>query len=577
MQNRRSFLKFMGSAAVVAPLSAAERPNVLVILTDDQGYGDFSCHGNPVLKTPNMDKLHGESVRLTDFHVAPMCTPTRGQLMSGVDALRNKATSVTAGRAVLRRDLPTMAGIFHANGYQTGLFGKWHLGDNYPYRPNDRGFDEAVYHLGFGMSSAPEFDNDYFNGRYHHNGVPRRFEGYCTDFWFSQAVNWMGEQKSANRPFFCYIPTNTPHGPAWVDDKYSKPYDQPGIPAKFFGMIANLDENLGKLDEFLRRTGLRENTIVIFMTDNGATAGFNLYNAGMRGRKTMLYEGGHRVPCFVRWPGGKLREPGDVDTPAQIQDVLPTLIGLCGLKNSARFDGISLEPVLTGKGSLPDRMLVVQYGQIPKKYESAVIHGKYRLVNGNELYDIRTDPGQKTDIAARQPAEAAAMRSYYDKWWASVEPGLKEFCPISIGSPKENPTLLSSSDWEEIYADNPGHVSTAAGGPRGGPWNVKVETAGHYEIALYRWHPNLKLPLNASRAVQKMTAGELPAGKGLPIAGARLAIEGQELKAAAPAGRTSAVFRLQLKTTPSTHLHGWFVDAEGRDLCGSFYAVVRRV
>lgn len=578
MNNRRSFLKWMGAAAAVPPVAAAaERPNVLIILTDDQGYGDFSCHGNPVLKTPNMDRLHGESVRFTDFHVAPMCTPTRGQLMSGIDALRNKATSVTAGRAVLRRDLPTMANIFGSNAYKTGIFGKWHLGDNYPYRPNDRGFQEAKYFKGFGMSSAPEFDNDYFNGRYLHNGVAKRFEGYCTDFWFSEAMNWMGERKTKNEPFLCYIPTNTPHGPQWVADKYSKPYEKPGIPAKFFGMIANLDENLGKLEDFLKRTGLRENTIVVFMTDNGATGGFNVHNAGMRGRKTMIYEGGHRVPCFVRWPAGKLRPAGDVDTPAQNQDILPTLIDLCALKNTAKFDGRSLAPMLKGNGTMADRMMVVQYGQIPKKYESTVIWNKWRLVNGTELYDLRTDPGQKQDVAAKHPDVAAKMHAHYNKWWATVEPGLKEFCPISIGSNAENPALLSSSDWEEIYADNPGHVSDAAGGPRGGPWNVLVETGGAYEIDLYRWHPNLNLPLNASRQPQKMTAGQLPAGKGLPIAGARLAVAGQELKADAPAGKTSARFRVSLKAGTRSHLHGWFVDAAGKDLCGAFYAVVRRV
>jgi arylsulfatase A-like enzyme len=577
MNNRRSFLKLMSAAAAVSPVTAAERPNVLVIMTDDQGYGDFSCHGNPVLKTPNMDRLHAESVRFTDFHVAPMCTPTRGQLLSGVDALRNKATSVTAGRAVLRRELPTMANIFADNGYKTGIFGKWHLGDNYPYRPHDRGFQEAKYHLGFGMSSSPEFDNDYFNGRYQHNGVAKRFDGYCTDFWFSEAMSWMGERKSKNEPFLCYIPTNTPHGPQWVDDKYSKPYEKPGVPAKFFGMIANIDENMGKLEAFLNRTGLRENTIVIFMTDNGATAGFNLYNAGMRGRKTMIHEGGHRVPCFVRWPAGKLRPVGDVDTPAQNQDVLPTLVDLCALKTTAKFDGRSLAPVLKGTGTVPERMMVVQYGQIPKQYESTVIWGKWRLVNGTELYDIKSDPGQKTDIAAKNTEVTAKMKRHYDSWWDTVEPGLKEFCAISIGSKFENPTVLSSSDWEEIYADNPRHVSDAAGGPRGGPWNVMVETTGTYEVSLFRWHPNLKLPLNASREPQKMTAGELPAGKGLPIVGARLAVAGQELKAEAPAGNASARFRVNLKAGTRGHLHGWFVDAGGQELCGAFYAVIRRL
>jgi arylsulfatase A-like enzyme len=577
MNNRRSFLKVMGAAAAVPAASAADRPNLLIVMTDDQGYGDLSCHGNPVLKTPHLDRLHAESVRFTDFHVAPMCTPTRGQLMSGLDALRNKATSVTAGRAVLRRDVPTMANVFASNGYKTGIFGKWHLGDNYPYRPHDRGFHEAKYHLGFGLSSAPEFDNDYFNGRYRHNGVVKSFEGYCTDFWFNEAMNWMGERKSKNEPFLCYLPTNTPHGPQWVAEKYWKPYDKPGVPAKFFGMIANLDENMGRLEEFLKRTGLRDNTVVIFMTDNGATAGFNLYNAGMRARKTMIYEGGHRVPCFVRWPAGKLRAAGDVDTPAQNQDILPTLIDLCALKNSAKLDGRSLAPLLKGTGAIGDRMMVVQYGQIPKKYESTVIWKKWRLVNGTELYDIAGDPGQKQDVAAQHPQVASRMRAHYDAWWDSVEPGLKEFCPIGIGSKAENPTVLSSSDWEEVYADNPGHVSTAAGGPRGGPWNVQVEATGDYEVALFRWHPNLKLPLSAAREPQKMTAGELPPGEGLPIAGARLAVAGRELKADAPPGAASATFRVSLKSGTRGHLHGWFVDSSGQDLCGAFYAVVRRV
>jgi hypothetical protein len=169
------------------------------------------------------------------------------------------------------------------------------------------------------------------------------------------------------------------------------------------------------------------------------------------------------------------------------------------------------------------------------------------------------------------------MREHYDKWWASVEPGLKEFCPISIGSNHENPTVLSSSDWEEIYADNPGHVSSGAGGPRGGPWNVQVETTGSYEIALYRWHPHLNLALNAARAPEKKTAGELPAGKSFPIAGARLSIAGQTLSADAPGGNASAMFRVKLKSGTRTHLHGWFTDGAGKDLCGAFYAVARRV
>jgi arylsulfatase len=578
--HRRSFLASVGAAPLVSrSAQPAVRPNVLVILTDDQGYGDFSCHGNPVLKTPNMDRLHSQSVRFTDFHSAPMCTPTRGQLMSGVDALRNRATSVTAGRAVLRRDLPTMADVFTAAGYATGIFGKWHLGDNYPYRPMERGFQRALYHKGWGLSSAPEFDNDYFNGRYFDQGVTRRFEGYCTDFWFREAMSWMRERQAKRQPFFCYLPTNTPHGPAWVAEKYSAPYHRPGLPADFFGMVANLDENLGKLDAFLRETSLYDNTVVIFMTDNGATAGHTVYNAGMRARKTQIYDGGHRVPCFVRWPAGGLRAPADISTPAQMQDVLPTLLDLCGLPapKSARFDGRSLAGLLRGtEKQLPDRMLVVQYGQIPKQWDACVIWGKWRLVYGKELYDIQADPGQQTDVASQQAGVVGKMRAHYERWWAGVEKGVSEFLPISIGAPQENPMELTSSDWQDIYCDNVNHVSNAAGGPRGGPWAVYVERDGEYEVALSRWPPWQKLPLTAGREVQKMTAGALPAGKALPIAGARLTVAGQELAVKTAPEDRAALLRVKLKGGVKTNLHGWFHDAAGNDLCGAFYATVKR-
>ncbi|MBI4873567.1 MAG: arylsulfatase [Acidobacteria bacterium] len=575
--NRR---EFMGAAAMAPLASFQGRPNVIVLLTDDQGYGDLSCHGNPVLKSPELDKLHGESIRFTDFHVAPMCTPTRGQLLSGQDALHNGATSVTAGRALLRRGLPTMADVFSAGGYSTGLFGKWHVGDCYPYRPMERGFQEANYFHGFGMSSVPEFDNDYFNGRYRHNGISQRFSGYCTDFWFGQAIEWMRARQSRREPFFCYLPTNIPHGPTWVDEKYAAPYRKPGLPAAFFGMIANLDENVGKLEAFLRTSGLRENTLLIYMTDNGGTGGVPVFNAGMRGRKTQLWEGGHRVPCFVRWPAGRLRKPGGICVPAQIQDLLPTLIDLCGLKrpDRAQFDGTSLAGLLKGSADkLADRMMVVQYGQILKKWESCVIWNQWRLVNGTELHDIHADPGQKNDVAAGNAGVVKKMRDHYEQWWDRVEPGLREFAPISIGAAQANPVTLTSSDWEEVYCDNMNNLLSGAGGPQGGPWSVFVERDGEYEIALRRWPVEGDLPLNAPCPAKKLTVAALPAGKAFPIAGARLKIAGQDLTASAATGEKATLFRVRLKGGVKTHLHGWFQDAAGADLCGAYYAYVRRL
>jgi arylsulfatase len=513
-----------------------------------------------------------------------MCTPTRGQLLTGIDACRNRATSVTAGRAVLRRDLPTIANVFADNGYATGLFGKWHLGDNYPYRPMDRGFHEAIYHLGYGISSAPEFDNDYFNGRYRHNGAVKTFPGYCTDFWCSQAIGWMREQQKNKQPFLCYLPTNAPHGPAWVADRYKAPYDKPGLPAAFFGMIANLDENLGKMEEFLRQTGLRDDTIVVFMTDNGGTAGVKVFNAGMRANKTQLYDGGHRVPCFVRWPAGGLRTAADIDVQAQMQDILPTLIDLCGLRKpeSAAFDGTSLAGLLRpAQKPIADRMLVVQYGQIPEKWDSCVIWNRWRLVYGKQLYDIEADPGQKEDLADRHTDVVGKMKAQYEKWWADVEPGLKEFLPISIGSEHENPTILSSSDWESVYCDNMQTVLSGSngrlGGPRGGPWNVLIERDGEYEITLSRYPADRNIPLNAALPPKKLTAGELPAGVAVPIAAARLAVAGVEQGKETAPSDTSAIFRISLKAGTKTRLHGWFQDREGRDLVGAYYAVVRRL
>lgn len=548
---------------------AAEKPNVIILLTDDQGYGDLSCHGNPVLKTPNLDRLHAEAVRFTDFHVTPKCTPTRGQLLTGLDALRNGATSVTAGRAVLRRGIPTMPEMFAASGYRTGLFGKWHLGDNYPYRPMDRGFHESCYFLGWGLSSsAPEFANTYSDGTYLHNGVRKKFTGYCTDLWFERAMVWMKERKANGEPFFCYLPTNIPHGPMQVPDKYADLYRKPGLPAAFFGMIANLDENVGRLEAFLRETELRDNTIVIYMTDNGGTAGVKLFNAGMRGMKSSPYEGGHRVPCFVRWPAGKLGVPRDIATPVSNTDILPTLIELCALQKPAasRFDGVSLAGLLTGDGRLVDRMLIVQQDENPKPFvPAAVIWNQWRLVNGTELYEIKADPGQKTDVAAQHADVMAKMRAHYERWWSEVEPGLREYQPISIGSDKENPTQLTCSDWIEVYCDNAGHIRKGVGGPQGSLWVVFVEQDGDYEITLRRWPAELDLPLTAAEQ-----------GKAFPIARAKLTIAGQEVSTAAAPDAKSVTLRVKLKGGVKTELRAWFQDADGKDLCGAYYATVSK-
>jgi len=549
--------------------AADERPNVIILLTDDQGYGDFSFHGNPVLKTPMLDRFAGESVRLTDFHVAPMCTPTRGELLSGLDAVRNGATSVTAGRSFLRPGVRTAAEFFSAAGYRTGIFGKWHLGDNYPHRPMDRGFQEAVYHRGWGFTSAPEMTNTLFNGRYVHNGLDKKFPGYCTDFWFDQAMEWMKRCRDERVPFFCYLPTNAPHAPHVVDEKYSEAYKGRG-PAAFFGMIANIDENLGRLETFLRDNNLRENTIVVVLTDNGGTAGVSLFNAGMRGGKTTYYEGGHRVPCFMRWPAGGFIPPGNVDALTQVQDLLPTLLDLAKIAppSDYSFDGRSLSGLLRGtEKKSPERTLIVQYGQQLPKFEAAVLTTEWRLVKGTELFHRPTDPGQKTDVAAQHPEVVSKLRAAYEDWWAVVGPKTTEFVTTSLGAAAQPVVDLTSSDWEGIYSDNSKHVRQAVGGPQGGHWNVFVERDGNYEVQLRRWPHDMTIPLSAA---------DLPESKAVPIAGAKLRVADQNLSAKTGAEDQAAVFRLRLPRG-RTQLQGWFQDAEGRDLCGSFFARVTRL
>jgi len=553
------------------------KPNVIIVLSDDQGYGDFSCHGNPVLKTPNLDKLHGQSIRLTDFHVAPMCTPTRGQLMTGMDALHNGASSVCAGRSFIRRGIPLLPELFAAGGYRTAMFGKWHLGDSYPNLPHQRGFQEAVYHLGWGITSMADlWQNDYFDGRFRHNGVLKQYKGYCTDVWFELGMNWLRERHKNNEPFLLYLPTNAPHGPHWVSDKYKKPYEGRG-PAAFFGMIANLDENVGKLEALLSETGLRDNTILIYMHDNGGTGGVKVYNAGMRGQKTTYYEGGHRAACFLRWPAGKLLPPGDLDTLSQIQDLLPTLLDLCGLPqpHNAKLDGRSLAPLLAGKKEAwPDRMLVVQYGQLPVRGEAAVLWNKWRLVHDKELYDLKTDPGQAKDVAAHHPEVLKKMQDYYAQWWAGVAPTLNDFSPISIGSDRENTVTLSAADWANVYCDNMQNLRQGLN--RNAPWHLLVEQDGTYEIGLRRWPKEADAAIRAGVPVFKAVDGMLPPGKALPIVKARLKIA--EVDETKPVGESDKEipFTVALKAGTKLPMQTWFYDAEGKELCGAYFAYVRR-
>ena len=549
------------------------KPNVILILTDDQGYGDLSVHGNPILKTPVLDSLHDLSVRFTDFHVSPMCSPSRGQLMTGRDAMDNGCTAVCLGRSMVREDLPYMADIFRASGYQTAHFGKWHMGDSYPYRPEDRGFDENISHGAWGIGSiADYFGNTYWKGKFHHNGEYLDYDKYCTNSWFDYTLDYLNSRKKGDKPFFIYLATNCPHAPHLCDDSYSDPYLAAGldtVTAKFFGQIANIDENMERLLRNLDEKGLTDNTILIYLTDNGTERGEKVFNAGMRGKKTLPYEGGHRVPLFVRWPDGNIGIPRDISVLTECQDILPTLIDWCGLQQpkDAVFDGTSLAPLFKGEtADFDDRILVVQYDNpyVPEN-NKAVMWKKWRLVKGNELYDLSTDPGQQNDIAEQHPEVVRKLEDYYNRWLEDALKGYNQTRYIHIGTEHENPCMLYSSDWQGSYADNAGNLFA---GDAIGWWDVMVETAGTYEFTLSRWHPASGMALTDSYEVKKnVFRGSLP------IAKAKIRVGDHEQTVETKAGQREVKFRLDLPAGPAK-VETWFMDRDGKEICSAFYTGV---
>ncbi|NME68774.1 sulfatase-like hydrolase/transferase [Flammeovirga aprica JL-4] len=512
----------------VADCFAQDKPNVILILVDDQGYGDIGALGNPYIKTPHIDQLYTESSRFTDFHVSPTCAPTRASLLSGRHCDRAGVWHTVNGRSLILERETLMAQTFKENGYRTGIFGKWHLGDNYPFRPQDKGFEEVLVHHGGGIGQTMDyFDNDYFDDVYHHNGEPKQFEGYCTDVWFENAKKFIDQK--GNEPFFCYIPTNAAHSPYFVADKYSAPYkDNKAIPnPNFYGMITNVDENIGSLMTFLKEKDILDNTIIIFTTDNGTAAGAKVeghrfngfvvkgFNDGMRGIKASIYEGGHRVPLFIHWNKGNINKGRDIDALTAHYDLFPTLIELCDLKQSKplQFDGKSLVSLLKKKNSKKwnkDRIVIVdgQRTEVPQPWlNTTLMQDNWRLVNGEELYDLKSDPEQRNNIAAQHPSKMKTLKEAYAEWWEELAPTFADEPYIHLGAKEENPTTLHCHDWhtEKVSPWKQDHIRT--GYRDNGYWSVKVVQSGVYNIKLRRWPKETNLALGASVARRPALAG----------------------------------------------------------------------
>ena len=587
------------------------RPNVILIMTDDQGYGDMSCHGNPYIKTPNLDRLHDEAIRFSDFHVDPTCSPTRAALMTGRYSSRTGVWLTYAGRHHLRRDETTMADVFSSNGYRTAIFGKWHLGDNYPFRPHDRGFDESLIHGGGVIGEAPDtWGNDYYDDTYLRNGEPERVTGYCTDVWFDEAIRFA--ERNRGRPFFIYLPTNAPHGPFHVPLEYVQPYlgrqEIPESRAWFYGMIACIDQNIGRLRTRLEALDLAENTLLVFLTDNGTSGGTTLkidgkyhshgyeaggYNAGMRGQKGCAYEGGHRAACFLHWPNGGLISPHDVGEMTAHIDLLPTLIGLCRLKAPAGvdFDGRSLAPLLQGQGQTwPERTLFVhhqgRFGQpvhegLPIKYKDfAVMTDRWRLV-GKELYDHSADPGQRTNVANQHTQVVTKLTQAYEDWWTDISERFEEYCPFVVDPEQQETTLLTCQSWHgDAIPYNQHHVRHGMQG--NGYWVIDVAQSDEFLIELRRWPRELDVPMNAlvppeTPDPKRHHAGyrllQLPSRE-LTVVRARLQVG--DFDQSVTVEQDARARRFTVPLPKGQHrLQTWFTNEQG-DSRGAYYVYIER-
>ena len=587
----RTLLTSVGAAIALAlsmgPAHAERRappnrpPNVILIIADDQGYGDLRVHGNPKLDTPNLDRLAREGVQFRSFYVSPVCSPTRASLLTGRYNYRTGVVDTYLGRSLMHPDETTIAEVLSQAGYRTGIFGKWHLGDNYPMRAMDRGFQESLVLNGggIGQPSDPVGGESYFDPILRHNGQWLKTKGYVGDVITDAALAFI--RSNQRQPFFTYLAFNTPHVPLEVpEEKYGKykrmnlraeDFAGPGHPvaktfdpdvaAKVYGMVENLDDNVGRVLATLDELKLTDRTIVMFLSDNGPQQ--PRYNAGLPGLKGTVHEGGIRVPLFVRWPGAF--PPRTVDRIAAHIDLTPTLIEICGVARpgNVRFDGVSLLPLLKGEGAnWPDRTLFFQWhrGDAPELHRAFTARSqRYKALQpqGNgasplpsqftfQLYDMAADPLEQRDVAAAHPGIVEQMTNAYEAWFRDVTGGRdytdRGVSRISIGSPHEDPVRLTRQDWRGAQA---GWTSTSVG-----HWEVDVRRGGAYDITVR--FAKLNVPGAVSFTLGKTT-----------------------LQKDVPAGATTAIFNQVRLARGAGRLESWVTQDDRR--IGMLDVVVKHV
>jgi arylsulfatase A-like enzyme len=494
---RRDFLKTAGASLGVTTLGAFAQspkrpPNVVLIMSDDQGWGDIGSHGNPLIDTPVLDQLAREGIRFDRFYVSPVCAPTRASLLTGRYHLRTGTTWVTHGKEIMAADEVTIAQVFKDAGYATGCYGKWHNGANYPHHPLAKGFDRF---LGFCAGHW----NNYFDTTLDHDGIMKKSKGYITDVFTDGVLDFIREHRE--EPFFCYIPYNAPHGPFQVPDRYFDKYKARGLDDKnacIYGMCENIDDNVGRILKRLEEESLAEDTIVVFLTDNGPNG--KRFNGDMMGAKASPHEGGVRVPLFMRWPG-RFKSGVTVQGLSAHIDLLPTLAGLCGVPvpASLQLDGIDVSADLLKNEALPERTLYTFHtfsGEI-KGAPAAVRDNRYRAVYDRRkkvwrLFDMLKDPGEKSDLADALPDTLAKMRQGYEKLLAEIMENPPEVPPTLVGHPKAPEVTLSAPEatlngvafkgrkgWANDWITNWASTDASAA------WRINVAEAGNFEVELH--------------------------------------------------------------------------------------------
>ena len=527
------FCVFIGFTIPITALAENDRPNVIVIMSDDQGVGDYGFQGNPLIETPSLDTMYSNGGCLTNFYVSPVCAPTRASLMTGRYNYRTRCIDTYIGRAMMDADEKTLAEYLHDAGYRTGIYGKWHLGDNYPLRANDQGFQESLIHRGGGIGQPSDpigAEGKYTDPTLIKNGIETPMKGYCTDLYFDAAMQFINQSVTAKKNFFTYIATNAPHGPFHdVPEALYEKYRQVDFSpilihklnenrlekendklARIAAMITNIDFNVGRLFEHLESLGVLENTIVIYLNDNGPNS--MRFVGNMRGMKTNVDDGGIRSPLLFHWPA-KVKSGHRSDLMCAHIDVLPTLLDACSIKSDQAhpIDGRSFLSLLTeDRPDWPNRSIVFQThrGDKPQLYHHFALHnGPWKLVHPSgfgkeqydgevklELYNLKQDPQQRNNVAISQPEVFARLKENYESWFEDVSSTRPDnYAPprIVIGTDYEPRTVLTRQDWRHSQGKPWARDSNGA-------WLLEAETPKSYELEIIFNH----LPPRGTAAIK---------------------------------------------------------------------------